>query len=514
MITNHEKDTKILFYKIQNKTSSLLSKLLHQYTVQKELLLKKHSIVSEYLKEQKNIPSDVNLLTIFKKINSDNNQNLYNIYLTDEHLVIRNSTFKKDIGFDLSFAKKSFDEHFEQNITGVCTPLFEKSSKEFFSYTDSYISQADNPKSSVLQISYTYKEPKKRLLEIQKIISKHPIIIDVKAYIIVNTGFVNEIILKKFPSYKPDLKEILSRVKEGLNINAKLFNINLNVKSFEKENTHYTEIYMATQSAISKNTKIIYSILLDDTLLHSKLNNLNSFMFFVTILGVIAILATFKIRKKEIKLTQQDKFVQSSMHEIKTPLSIITLNNELRELELGSDEYSQEINNALKVLKTSYEDMSFTITKDGINYQTESLKLSDMLNERVLYFETIALSKSKSISLTSSSECLVEMSRVELIRLIDNNLSNAIKYSESNSTIKVILDNSRLSFHNKGKPIIDTKHIFDKYFRENRVVGGHGLGLSIVQEIAKKYSIIIKLDSSTQIGTTFSYKFKCHTNDI
>ena len=293
MITNHEKDTKILFYKIQNKTSSLLSKLLHQYTVQKELLLKKHSIVSEYLKEQKNIPSDVNLLTIFKKINSDNNQNLYNIYLTDEHLVIRNSTFKKDIGFDLSFAKKSFDEHFEQNITGVCTPLFEKSSKEFFSYTDSYISQADNPKSSVLQISYTYKEPKKRLLEIQKIISKHPIIIDVKAYIIVNTGFVNEIILKKFPSYKPDLKEILSRVKEGLNINAKLFNINLNVKSFEKENTHYTEIYMATQSAISKNTKIIYSILLDDTLLHSKLNNLNSFMFFVTIIAPQYVKTTF-----------------------------------------------------------------------------------------------------------------------------------------------------------------------------------------------------------------------------
>lgn len=514
MITNHEKDTKILFYKIQNQTSSLLSELLHQYTVQKKILLNKHSIVTQYIKEQKSTPTELDLQSIYKEINSDDTQKPYNIYLTDENLVIRNTTFKKDIGFNISFAKGSFDEHFEQDITGISTPLFEKSSKQFLSYTDSYISQSDNPKSNILQVSYTYKKSKSRLLEIQNLISKYPNIVDAKAYIILNTGFVNDIILKDFSSYKPDLKEILARIEDGSRINSKLSNTNLTIKNFEKENIHYTEIFIATKSSIFNNTKIIYSILLDDSILYSKLNNLNLLMLFVTILGIIAILATFKIRKKEFKLGEQDSFVQSSMHEIKTPLSIITLNNELRELEFGRDEYSQEIDSAIKTLKTSYEDMSFTITKDEINYPVETLKLSDIAHERVAYFETIALSSSKSISLSADSECTLNISSVELIRLIDNNLSNAIKYSDNNSDIKVTLYGNNLSFHNKGKPIIDTKHIFDKYFRENRVIGGHGLGLSIVQEIAKKYSIKIELDSTVENGTTFNYKFKCHTDDI
>ncbi len=65
-----------------------------------------------------------------------------------------------------------------------------------------------------------------------------------------------------------------------------------------------------------------------------------------------------------------------------------------------------------------------------------------------------------------------------------------------------------------GQPIEDRKGIFGKYVRENSVVGGHGLGLSIVKEIAKSYDIDIELTSSIEDGTRFSYSFKCHAGDI
>lgn len=511
IITNHEKDTQILFYNIQSQTSDLLSKLLYKYTVQKNELLKKHEIVTNYIHTHGTNPLAVNLAEIQSIINADTQNNPYNIYISDKNLVIRNTTYAKDLGFDLSFAKQEFDEHFEKNITGICTPLFEKSSKQFFSYADSYL---DKNKSGVLQVSYTYADSRNKFLEIQNIIAKYPNIKNAQAYIMVDTGFVNDIILKEYESYKPDLKEILARIDEGTKVNNKLINANLITDNFTKDGVAYRAIFLSTQSAIFDNTKIVYSLLLDERILENRLQNLNISIFIITFLGLIAILVAANMRTKEIKLHEQDAFVQSSMHEIKTPLSIITLNNELRELEFGKDEYSSEIESAIKTLKTSYDDMSFTITKDKLVYPLEIIILGEVLQERVEYFKTIANSNAKSIVLSVTSLCKIEMSLVELVRLIDNNLSNAIKYSEQNSVITVTLKDNILSFHNVGKTIEDTKHIFDKYFRENSVMGGYGLGLNIVKDIAKKYLVTIALDSNAQNGTTFTYKLKCHTNDI
>jgi signal transduction histidine kinase len=514
IVTNHEKETEILFYKIKSETSDLLSQLLYQYSMKKEVLLQKHTIVTHYLKSQNGESVTIGLNDIHQTINDGEKESPYNIYITDKNLIIKNTTFKSDIGFDLSFAKSSFDEHYKSNVIGICTPIFEKSSKRFMSYTDSYLVDSANEKRGVLQISYTYEDSNKKLLEIQNLIRKYPNIKEAKAYIMVDTGFVNDIILKDYPSYKPDLKEILAQIEDGDKVNRKLKNTKLTINAFTKDSTPYKALYLSSTSPILNNTHIVYSILLDESVLKNKLQNLNIFMFLITLLGTIAILISTRIRGKEIKLTQQDQFVQSSMHEIKTPLSVITLNNELRELEFGKDEYSQEIDSALKILKTSYDDMSFSMTGDQLKYPIEIISLSEVVTQRVDYFKTIAKSNSKSIAITLNSDVNVQMSLVELIRLIDNNLSNAIKYGRVNSTIDVVLDGNSLSFHSIGNPIKDTKRIFDKYFRENSVVGGHGLGLSIVRDIAKKYSIAIALDSDEKKGTTFNYTFKCHVNDI
>ena len=514
IVTNHEKETEILFYKIKSETSDLLSKLLYQYSTQKEELIKKHQRAVNAINAQINEPLKINLDDIHQTINASEKDSSYNIYITDKNLVIKNTTFKSDIGFDLSFAKQSFDKHYEKGIVGLCTPIFEKSSKRFMSYTDSYLLNSAHEKIGVLQISYTYNDSRNKLLEIQKLISKYPNIKEAQAYMIVDTGFVNDIILKDYPSYKPDLKEILAQIEDGAKVNRKLKNTNLTINMFTKDSTPYKALYVSSTSPILDNTHIVYSILLDESVLKNKLRNLNIFMFLVTILGTVAILISARMRGKEIKLTEQDQFVQSSMHEIKTPLSVITLNNELRELEFGKDEYSQEIDSALKILKTSFDDMSFSMTGDKLKYPIERISLAEVVADRAEYFKTIAKSNSKSIETALNSNITVKMSLVELIRLIDNNLSNAVKYAQSNSTIEIVLNDNSLSFHTIGNPIKDTKRIFDKYFRENTVVGGHGLGLSIVRDIAKKYSIAITLDSDPQNGTTFKYTFKSHTNDI
>jgi signal transduction histidine kinase len=232
-------------------------------------------------------------------------------------------------------------------------------------------------------------------------------------------------------------------------------------------------------------------------------------MLIVTILGILSIYIVYKVRSKENRLNIQDKFIQNSMHEIKIPLSIITLNNELRELEYGKDDYSIEIDSALKILKNSYSDMNYMVLQNKNIYKIEIFNLEEILKQRINYFKSIAKANNKNIQYKIFSNCNVRISLVELTRLIDNNISNAIKYSNRNDEIFIKLSDNILSFQNKGVLIKDTKKIFNKYYRENNIIGGHGIGLSIVKDIAKKYKIKIDV-LSTKEEVKFTYTLQCY----
>ena len=147
------------------------------------------------------------------------------------------------------------------------------------------------------------------------------------------------------------------------------------------------------------------------------------------------------------------------------------------------------------------------LTKEQIEYTLEDIDLCMFLQERVKYFSNIAVMQSRSIELdTCNQNYLVKISRIELTRLVDNNLSNAIKYSYVNSTISVKFISGLLSVENKGNKITDSKKIFQQYTRESDFAGGHGLGLSIVSDICKKYNIFIDVKSKNSINT-FIYSF-------
>ena len=206
IVSDHEKDTKILFYEMKNQTSNLLTKLLNEYHTQKEQLKNKHKIVLEYMNRH---DLNVNLDEIKQQINQGHADKPYNIYITDKNLVIINSTYKDDIGFDLSFAKSIFEKHKAENILGCSAPIREKISKNFLSFTDSYLSKEDDDKSAVLQVSYTYKDTTQELTALQKLIKKHPSIKDIRSYSVSSSGHTYEIILKETDtSYKPDLHSI------------------------------------------------------------------------------------------------------------------------------------------------------------------------------------------------------------------------------------------------------------------------------------------------------------------
>ena len=505
---DHLKNQEITFYQIQKDTNNLLTKLLYKFSIQKEVLLAKHKEVLTYLHDKS---YDIPLDEIYKKINENTSDSEYNIYITDENLIIKNTTFPADLNFDLSFAKELFENHYKSNTIGISPPIFEMYSLKFFSYTDSYLSKKDN---KVLQVSYTYNQLNADLKKLQHVIDSNPKIKASNAYILFNDGYIGDFIFKSLKSYKPTLKDIEERIKKGEELSNEIKENEYKTAYLEKENNKYKVTYFSQKSPIFDEAKIVYSIVFDESEYNNNLIKLNLAMIFICFIGIITIYIIYKVRFKENLLTYKDKFIEHSVHEIKTPLAIISLNIQLRNKFFGQDKYSKKIEGALKTLENSYEDMTFLHTKEKINYHIEHISLQKILKDRIKYFEIIASTQNRKLDLEIINNIYIDTSKIELHRLIDNNLSNAIKYSKIESTIKIILKDNVLEFQSFGKKIIDVNKIFDKYTRENNSSGGHGLGLSIVNDICKKYNIDVRVTSMENGINIFSYKFNCHNIDI
>ena len=119
--------------------------------------------------------------------------------------------------------------------------------------------------------------------------------------------------------------------------------------------------------------------------------------------------------------------------------------------------YVAQINSAINMLSNSYEDLSYIISNDIMEYKQTEINLTSFLHERVNFFEIIAEANDKTIRTNIESDLHVHMNDIELERLIDNNLSNAIKHSSDKSDIKIILEKTNadtiLKFISTGKNI-------------------------------------------------------------
>jgi len=208
---------------------------------------------------------------------------------------------------------------------------------------------------------------------------------------------------------------------------------------------------------------------------------------------------------------QLDNFIKDSMHEINTPLSIINVNIDLYNRKNEQNKYMQRMKAAAKVLSNIYNDMDYLIKYEKLNQDKRDIFLSSFVQERIEYFAEVAAMKNIVIH-TQLQECgYVYMNDKQLQRLIDNNISNAIKYSYENATIEIKLyieeERCHLAFKDYGVGIEKVEKIFSRYYRENSEKGGFGIGLNIVKSIIEHENIELKIESHLKKGSLFLYIF-------
>jgi len=199
------------------------------------------------------------------------------------------------------------------------------------------------------------------------------------------------------------------------------------------------------------------------------------------------------------------KTLKETLHELNIPASTIQINTQML-LKSAKDEKSikrlERINKATKDLLELYDKMEYDIKRQIDKVDKQQFLLRDIITDSLEKFQDIKEDIKISVQVDNM---LIYTDEDGFSKVIDNLISNAIKYNVDEGEIVIEVIGKNLSFYNTGKSI-DTKNIFivfDKYYQENNESDGFGLGLNIVKEFCDKNKITINIDSLEQ-GTKIS----------
>ena len=226
-------------------------------------------------------------------------------------------------------------------------------------------------------------------------------------------------------------------------------------------------------------------------------------------------------QRLELAVTQEKRetlrdFLRSMSHDLKTPLSIITVNINL--LEKLTDIAKRD--HALQVIKQQsfrlgklIQDILTISELDSPREQTlRLLDINQLIRNTETNFESLAEAKQLTVKLDLKATLPRVLSDEEsLYRVLLNLVENAVNYTPKGGTItlrtyqddQVIVEISDTGI---GIEEADLPFIFDAFYRADKArsahTGGSGLGLAIVKKILDMEGSTIEVQSTPGKGTT------------
>jgi len=247
-------------------------------------------------------------------------------------------------------------------------------------------------------------------------------------------------------------------------------------------------VVQSTQSALSLK-KIQEKIFLITTII----------VMFIIVVAVI--LGKIFLKPIKYKIKELEDFVKDTTHELNTPLTALMMStSRLKDVKECNKKSVQNISISTKQLYDIYSSLSYL--SFDIKERDEELYFNEIVNESVKYFNELIEKKNISLKL-DIKRCRLNIAPTKAKMLINNLLSNSIKYSHPSSNIFIYLDDKKLIVEDSGIGIHKEKlkTIFKRFTRANSYAGGFGVGLSIVDSILKEYNYTIIIDSEVNVGT-------------
>jgi len=244
---------------------------------------------------------------------------------------------------------------------------------------------------------------------------------------------------------------------------------------------------------------------------------------FSIIVVVTIFIITYRNLMEEKRLSNlKTDFINNMTHELKTPLSTITVAGKTLEMPLIRSNDEKIVETARLIGKQSVHlnqliNMILEISmweRTQFELEKKNIDIEELMDDIVESFRTGGGNNAQIIKKYDLKGIKAELDVVYFTTMLNNLLSNAVKYSDKQPVIEVEGFRSeegifiKVTDNGIGINKNDQKHIFDKFYRAHtgniHKFKGLGLGLYYVKKIAEAHGGDVSVNSKPGKGSTFT----------